>query len=893
MNPEAERIKSLKREDVSEGVEPWIKWGPYVSERGWGTVREDYSANGDAWNYFPHDVARRRAYRRAEDGIAGISDRYQILLFAPAFWNGNDPILKERLFGLNSSEGNHGEDVKEYYYYLDATPTHSYLKYLYKYPQKAYPYSKLVYENRMRGKSDREYELIDTGIFNEDQYFDIFIEYGKEDPDDLCIQIEAINRGRDPAPLHILPQLWFRNQWAWGENRLKEPTIEVLPTEDKNSLCLVADDQNLVPPKKLIFDYHLHATYLYGSPHGTPLFTNNDSNREILWNIPNETPYVKDAFHRYLIQKETKAVNPQRKGTKAAIHYFFPSIAPGKSAIVQLRLTNKKKDNPLEDVKEIIEKRKKEADLFYEDIHPANATEEEKAIQRQALAGMIWNKQIYIYDVPNWLKGDNPNSPPPESRFSIRNFHWRHISSYRIFSMPDKWEYPWFAAWDLSFHTVAWSLIDLDFAKDQLWLLLFDQFQHPNGAIPAYEWEFSDVNPPVQAWAALKIFEYEKKKFGREDYSFLEKCFHKLILNFAWWVNRVDTFGNNIFEGGFLGMDNIAISDRSMKLPPGFLLDQADGVGWISLLCLNLMRIALNLAKKNPIYEGLAIKFFQHFVFIAAAMRKGEVRNYDMWNEKDAFFYSHLRYPDGHAEMRTVRSLVGIIPFFACDIWQEEELKQFPNFYKSFKWFLDKRPDLIEKCVHFLPHKDHTHYLLGLLNPKEIQRYLKYIWDPKEFRSEYGLRSLSKFHEMNLGQMHEDFIKYEPGEAIVIIKGGNSNWRGPIWFPINYFLIDTLSRLGKEFKDKIKVEVEGEPPVTLSQMAASFANRLLNLFKEDSKGNRPCFGDNKKFQNDPHFKDYFLFYEHFHGDNGRGLGASHQNGWTGLIANLIDELGAY
>ncbi len=887
MDPEADRLKTLPREDSSQMSDSWIKWGPYVADRGWGTVREDYSADGDAWNYFTHDDARSRAFRRSEDGIAGISDRYQILLFAPAFWNGADPIIKERLFGLNSQEGNHGEDVKEYYYYLDATPTHSYLKCLYKYPQKAYPYAQLLQENRLRGKSDREFELIDTGIFDEDRYFDIFIEYGKGDPEDLCIQIEAINRGPDPAPLHILPQLWFRNQWAWGETRLKEPTIKI---ESENPLCLVADDKNLPSPKLLMFDYRLNNTYLYASPEGTPLFTNNDSNKKLLWKEPNDTPYVKDAFHRYLIQKETKAINPQRNGTKAAIHYFFPSIAPGKSAIVQLRLTNQKKDKPLNDVKKIIDERKREADLFYKNIYPAKATEEEKSIQRQALAGMIWNKQIYLFDVPLWLNGDNPKFPPPDSHHWIRNYHWRHIQSYRVFSMPDKWEYPWFAAWDLSFHALAFSLIDLDFAKEQLWLLLFDQFQHPNGAIPAYEWEFSDINPPVQAWALLKIFEYEKKKFGREDIHFLKKCFHKLILNFAWWVNKVDANGNNVFEGGFLGMDNIDISDRSMKLPPGFLLDQADGVGWISLFCLNLTRISLYLAKDDKIFEGLAIKFFQHFIYVAAAMRKGSVRTYDMWNDEDAFFYSYVRHPNGHVETRPIRSLVGIIPFFACDVWKDEELKKFPDFYRSFQWMLQKRSDLTSKCIHSVSNESGDYYLFGLLNPQEIQRFLKYIWDPNEFRSEFGLRSLSKYHENNPGRIHGSYLKYEPGEAVVIIKGGNSNWRGPIWFPINYFLIDTLSRLGKVFKDQIKIEVPGEPKVTLSQMADSFANRLLNLFKKDSNGNRPCNGDTEKFQKDPHFKDYLLFYEHFHGDNGRGLGASHQNGWTGLIANLIDEL---
>ncbi len=885
-NPEAERIKSFKRDDIAQQIEPWDKWGPYVSERGWGTVREDYSADGDAWNYFVHDHARMRTYRRAEDAIAGISDRYQILLFAPVFWNGADPILKERLFGLNPYEGNHGEDVKELYYHLDATPTHSYLKYLYKYPQSPFPYSQLVEENQKRGKNESEFELIDTGVFDKNRYFDIFIEYAKGDIDDICIKIEAINRGPDPAPLYILPQLWFRNTWTWKEEEKQSKFISV---ESEDPICLVTANQSFSVPKYLLFDYLLDPMYLYAPSQGTPLFTDNNSNQEVLWDVPNETAYVRDAFHRYLIQKEKDAINPDQTGTKAAIKYYFPSIKPNEKAVLHLRLTNRKMDHALRDVEKIIQERKKEADLYYASIHPPQASEEEKKIQRQALAGMIWNKQIYIFNVASWLKGDS-NSLPPESHQWIRNIHWRHITSYRIFSMPDKWEYPWFAAWDLAFHAISFSLIDLDFAKHQLWLLLFDQFQHPNGSIPAYEWEFSDVNPPVQAWAALKIFDQEKKKTGVEDFSFLEKCFHRLILNFAWWINRVDAFGNNVFEGGFLGMDNVAVTDRSVKLPPGFLLDQADGAGWVSLFCLNLTRMALRLAKNNPIYESLAIKFFQHFVYVSAAMRKGDVRHYDLWDEQDAFFYSFLRFPDGHVEEHPVRSLVGIIPFFACDTWDDDEIRQFPNFYKAFNWMVEKRVDITSKCVHVIQSEGKIRYVFGLLNPDQIARFLKYIWDPNEFRSEYGLRSLSKYHEDNPAQMHGFSLHYEPGEAVVVIKGGNSNWRGPIWFPLNYFLIETLSRLGKVYKNNIKVKVSGEAPVTLTEMAHSFTQRLLNLFKKTPQGTRPYLGDIEKFQKDPHFRDHLLFYEHFHGDTGRGLGASHQTGWTGLIANLIDEM---
>lgn len=884
-NPEAERIRE---KSADSPVPAWEKWGPFVAERGWGTVREDYSADGDAWNYFPHDHARMRTYRRVEDGIAGISDRYQILLFAPAFWNGQDPILKERLFGLNAWEGNHGEDVKELYYYLDATPTHSYLKYLYKYPQAEFPYVQLVEENARRGPSQREYEIIDTGIFDQDRYFDIFIEYAKADPEDLCIRIEAINRGPDPAPLTLLPQLWFRNEWSWGPERKPEPRISL--EKHPSAVCLVADDGLLSSPRYLIFDYHLGPRYLYGSLEGKPLFTNNETNRKALWNIPNETPYVKDAFHRYLIQKGAEAINPKMKGTKAALLYQFPSIPPGKSEVLYFRLTNHPMQHPLDNVEEVIRKRKREADLFYEAQYPPNASAEEKMIQRQALAGMVWNKHTYIFDVGSWLQGDNPKHPPPESRKFIRNNHWRHVLSMRLFSLPDKWEYPWFAAWDLTFQAVALSLIDIEFAKNQIWLLLFDQFQHPNGAIPAYEWEFSEANPPVQAWAVLKIFEFEKKNFGREDYGFLEKCFHKLLLNFSWWINKVDSLGNNVFEGGFLGMDNISFIDRSKKLPPGYMIDQADGAGWISLLCLNLMRIALTLAKKNPIYEALGTKFFQHFIYVTAAMRKGYWRHYDMWNEEDGFFYSFLRHPDGSVDEVPIRSLDGIIPFFACDVWDEEELKSFPEFYYSYQWMLQKRSHLTGICIQKIPHATGSKHLFGLLAPQELSRFLTYIWNPAEFRSEYGLRSLSKFHEKNPARLYEFELFYEPGETREKIKGGNSNWRGPIWFPINFLLIDTLARLGKVFQNGIQIQIGKEPKINLEEMSKAFAEKLLNLFKRDAQGHRPMYGDVKKFQEDPHFRDHLLFYEHFHGDTGRGLGACHQTGWTGLIANLIHEL---
>jgi len=775
-------------------------WGPYVAERAWGSVREDYSENGDAWNYFTHDHARKRAYRWGDDGIAGICDRYQILIFSPAFWNGKDPILKERLFGLNSDEGNHGEDVKELYYYLDASPTANYLKYLYKYPQEAFPYDRLVEENRRRGPKDREFELVDTGAFDQNKYFDIFVEYAKADPEDICIRIEAVNRGPKPAALHLLPQLWFRNQWAWGEKRGPEPRIQV------EEGLLVADGQVLPSPRPLLHEYNIGKRFLSATPGYEALFTNNDSNAQDLWNTPNATPYVKDAFHRYLIHGDKQAANPKKTGTKAALHYFFPAVE--KSVIIYLRLAPKA--SSIQEVDAIIAKRKAEADQFYEGIHPKRATDEEKAIQRASFAGMIWNQQIYNFCVNEWLNGDNLKAPPPPGHKMVRNCHWRHLLSMQIFSMPDKWEYPWFAAWDLTFHSLTLALIDLPHAKEQFSMLFRDQFQHPSGAFPAYEWEFSDVNPPVQAWAALKLFEMD------QDYEYLEMCFHRLLINFAWWINKVDELGNNIFEGGFLGMDNIGFSDRSQKPPPGFLLDQADGSGWMSLLCLNLMRIALTLSKKDPNYQGLACKFLWHFIYITAAMRKGYWRNYDMWCEEDGFFYSYFRHPDGTAERFDARSLVGIIPFFACDVWDEEELRQFPLFWEQYEQLIYKKPHLADKCIQKVSE---TKHVFGLLSKEELEKFLKNIWSPDEFRSPYGLRSLSKVHEKHPAVMHGMTLSYEPGEALEKIKGGNSNWRGPIWFPINYLLIETLLNLSDAFKDTIQIKVGSEEPATLHDMA--------------------------------------------------------------------------
>ena len=868
-------------------VPPHEKWGPYVGERGWGLVREDYSADGDAWRYFPHDHARSRAYRRAEDGIAGVSDRFQVLLFAPCFWNGKDPILKERLFGLDSHEGNHGEDVKEVYYYLDAHPDHRYLKYLYKYPQNAFPYDLLVSENQKRTAKDREFELVDTKIFDDDAYFDIFIEYAKVDDEDLCIRIEAINRGKNSAPLYILPQLWFRNQWSWDVEKKAEPIIKMGKVEN-GCVFIEADDSALESPHYLLFDYHLGKRYLYAQEAAEALFTNNETNFERLFEKPNLSPFVKDGIERHLIDG-LNTVNPDKKGTKAAFKHFFPEILPGKSVVVKLRFSPKPLQDPFKDFDDLIDQRRKQTDEFYQKIQPFKASQEEKKIQRQAFSGLIWSKQFYFYDVGSWIEGDKKNPAPVEHK-TIRNYHWRHVVSLRVFSMPDKWEYPWFAAWDLTFHALSFLPIDIEFAKYQLWLLFFDQFQHPNGAIPAYEWEFSDVNPPVQAWAALQVYNYEKKKTGIGDFVFLEKCFHKMLLNFAWWVNKIDHDGNNVFEGGFLGMDNISILDRSEKLGPGTVLDQADGAGWISMLCLNLTRIALILAKKNPTYEGLGIKFFHHFIYVTAAMRKGYWRKYDLWDDVDGFFYSYLHKADGSFTKIPVRSLVGVIPFFATDVWDESELKEYKEFYPAFKWLLLKKPHLTDVCVQRKETSDGVKLVFSVLKISEMEKFLKNIFNPDEFFSPFGLRSLSKFHKEHPVSINGFSITYEPGESEEKIKGGNSNWRGPIWFPVNYLLIDTLNRLDTAFNHSLLFEDVAKNRYSLGEMAERVSKSLINLFCKDALNRRPFLGDCEKFQKDPLFSENFFFYEHFDGDTGRGLGAMHQTGWTALVAKLIEEI---
>ncbi|HZS97372.1 MAG TPA: glucosidase [Terriglobales bacterium] len=877
-------------ESYSGFISPWRKWGPYVSERSWGSVREDYSPDGCAWEFLTHDMARSKAYRWGEDGIAGICDRYQLLVFALALWNGKDPILKERMFGLTGNEGNHGEDVKEYWFYLDNTPTHSYQKVLYKYPQREFPYAQLLEENRRRwGQVGApEFELLDTGIFDDDRYFDVFVEYAKADSEDICIRIEAFNRGSKAAPLHLIPHLWFRNTWAWTNPPGSEPII-TLETSGRSSVVLVADDFNGSQLHNLQFPYSLGQRYLYAPAGGDALFTDNESNAVKLYGCAsNRKPFVKDAFHRHIIQRED-CVNPQRRGTKACVRFEYQVPAKG-SVVLRLRLSPKKMDDALADVDRIVATRKAEADEFYEVVHPPRATNDEKLIQRQALAGMLWSKQIYLWDVNLWLEGDDPNAPPPESRKRMRNIHWRHLNSMRVLSMPDKWEFPWFAAWDLAFQCITLALVDPEFAKENLWILLFEQFQHPNGQIPAYEWEFSDMNPPVHAWACWRVYQLEKQRTGKGDHAFLEKCLHKLLMNFAWWVNRVDSAGNNVFEGGFLGLDNIAVVDRGEKFPNGAILEQSDATGWMGFFCLYLMRIALELAGENPVYEGVATKFFEHFVYIGAAMKKMGGRNYQLWDETDGFFYDVLRFPNGEFHKFRLRSLVGLIPLYAVEVLEHEELQSHPNFLRDVEWFIKNRPDLVGDACYGIGTGDRR-YVLSIADPTQFKRLLQRIWDPDEFLSPHGIRSLSQHHRQHPFQFGDRSLGYEPGEAEVKLKGGNSNWRGPVWFPTSYLLIHSFVRFDQALGPDSSVTTRGSQgrPITPTAMAGEAADRMISIFRRDGNGRRACFGRYDKFQSDPHWRDCLLFNEYYHGDSGMGLGASHQTGWSGLVANLIDE----
>jgi len=855
---------------------PWKKWGPYLSERQWGTVREDYSADGNAWSYFSHDQSRSRAYHWGEDGLAGVSDDKQLLCFALALWNGRDPILKERLFGLTNSEGNHGEDVKEYYFYVDSTPTHSYMKYLYKYPRREYPYGDLVETNQKRSREEMEYELLDTGIFDDDRYFDVFVEYAKASPEDLLVKITVHNRGPEAATIHVLPQLWFRNTWSWGES---EPKGNVRKT----------GDGTMQASHPVLGEFTLQCE---GA--SELLFTENESNAQRLWAKPNPTAYVKDAFHEYVIHGRKEVVNPAQTGSKAAAHYAL-AVAAGGSRVVRLRLAPKVQGGGFADFDEVVAARVGDADEFYDRITPSNLSEDERRVHRQALAGMLWSKQYYYFDVDKWLEEHDAHPLMGSGKGSARNTEWYHMLNRDVISMPDKWEYPWYAAWDLAFHTIALSVVDFDFAKEQLLLMLRDLYAHPNGQIPAYEWNFSDVNPPVHAWATLFLFGIEKE-LGRADLRFLERSFQGLMLNFNWWVNRKDPEGRNVFAGGFLGLDNIGVFDRSAPLPTGGHLDQADGTAWMAFYCLCMLEIALILTDYDPIYEEVSFRFLEHWAWITYAMDRIGENHDEMWDTEDGFFYDLLHFPNGDAMRLKIRSMVGLLPLCAATVFEEGSMLRHPRVVELIQLFRKRHPEVIRQIA---PEKDsYVGYaqrrLATVCNKEKLTRILKYMLDENEFLSPYGLRSLSKHHRdhpFNFQFGGQDYkVEYLPAESNTGMFGGNSNWRGPVWMPVNALIIRGLLNMYPFYGDDFKVECPtgSGKYMTLFEVAREIGRRTASIFLRDENGRRPVYGGTKKFQDDPHWRDYILFYEYFHGDNGAGLGASHQTGWTGLIARSLD-----
>jgi hypothetical protein len=889
----------------------WKRWGPYLSERQWGTVREDYSPGGTAWEYFPHDHARSRAYRWGEDGIGGISDRHQLMCFGLALWNGRDAILKERLFGLTGNEGNHGEDVKEYYFYLDSTPTHSYMRMLYKYPQVEFPYSQLVEENRLRGREQPEFELLDTDVFAESRYFDIYAEYAKCDVEDILIKITAVNRGPEAASLYLLPSLWFRNTWSWGKD-LRRPSARVAAGVPE-SVCVELQH----------WQYGKRWLICTGQPE--LLFTENETNNVRIFGGRNRTPYVKDAFHEYVIHGNKTAVNPQQTGTKMAAYYPV-RLGPGQSVTLKLRLTDIEPlagmDRELGLVGAITSPghaeraegvpgtndfgagfdglfalRKKEADEFYEARIPKELSNDAKGVMRQSFAGMLWSKQFYHYDVHTWLEGDPAEPVPPKERWEGRNKDWMHLYNDDILSMPDKWEYPWYAAWDLAFHCIPLALVDPDFVKDQLILLLREWYMHPNGQLPAYEWAFGDVNPPVHAWAAWRVYKIERRVRGVADRAFLEKVFHKLLLNFTWWVNRKDPEGMNIFQGGFLGLDNIGVFDRSAPLPTGGHLEQSDGTSWMGMYCLNMLAIALELAKEDPAYEDVASKFFEHFVHIAHAMNDIGMGGRSLWDDEDGFYYDVLQLPNGEEHFIKVRSMVGLIPLFAVETLEPEIVDRLPGFKRRMQWFMDNHPDFPEHIEMTQRSAKGVRRLLSLVNRRQLKRVLGRMLDESEFLSPYGVRALSRYHLDHPYEVHVNGqvnrVDYEPAESSSGLFGGNSNWRGPIWFPLNYLLVESLQKFhhyyGEDFK--ITCPTHSGKEADLWEVSSEISRRLVRIFVRGKDGRRPVAGAIECFQNDPYWKDLVLFHEYFHGDNGAGIGASHQTGWTGLVAKLLEQSG--
>jgi hypothetical protein len=887
---EQEKRAGAERKRLAEDAERkanWKRWGPYLSERQWGTVREDYSPDGEAWTYFPHDHARSRAYRWGEDGLLGFTDRECRLCFAIGLWNGKDPILKERLFGLSNPEGNHGEDCKELYYYLDSTPTYSYCKALYKYPQAEFPYAQLRDESRRRGFGDPEFEILDTGVFDENRYFDVMVEYAKAGPDDVLIRVTITNRGPDAADLHVLPTLWFRNTWIWGcehEGCTLKPRIA-----KRASNTIEAEHETLGV-------FRLSASN--GPDEGAPdfLFTGNESNSKLLWGVVGYTPYVKDAFHEAVVRDRREAVNPKQVGTKAAAHYRL-NLSPGATETLRLRLNaaSGKESNAFgQGFDRVFKERIQEADDFYSVLLPESVGEEERRVQRQAYAGLLWSKQFYHYSVHDWLHGDRDIMAPPDSRREVRNAAWTHLFNRDLISMPDKWEYPWYAAWDLAFHMIPFAKLDPGFAKEQLVLMLREWYMHPNGQMPAYEWEFSDVNPPVHAWACWRVYKMTGRT-GKRDIAFLARTFHKLLINFTWWVNRKDPHGKNVFSGGFLGLDNIGVFDRSKALPSGGHLEQADGTAWMAFYCSTMLAMALELAMHDRSYADVASKFFEHFVAIADAINR--FGGSGLWNEEDGFYYDQLHANGTYTPLK-VRSMVGLVPLLAVDVLHHEQIAALPGFKKRMDWFLTHRKDLAKRISWMTDcPRGSNHQLLAIPTREQLERVLRYVFDEGEFLSPFGLRSLSKHHEQNpytlrLGN-DEYGVRYLPGESDSGLFGGNSNWRGPIWMPLNYLLIEALERYHHFFGDSLTVELPtgSGRHVNLKEAADELAGRLVRIFLPNREGQRPCHGGERKYANDPHFKNLVLFNEYFHGDTGRGLGASHQTGWTALVAKIVEDLG--
>ena len=889
---EEQRLEQSRQRSVH-----WKRWGPYLSERQWGTVREDYSPGGSAWDYLPHDHARFRAYRWGEDGLAGICDRHQLICLALALWNGRDPILKERLFGLTGSEGNHGEDVKEYYFYLDSTPTHSYMKFLYKYPQSEFPYARLVEENRHRSRNECEFELMDTGVFDGDHYFDVFVEYAKASPEDILVRISACNRGPETAELHLMPTVWFRNTWAWKDGTERPLLTNATKGE---SAAVIEASQARYGKRWLICE---------GAPE--LLFTENETNNKRLFGVDNRSRYVKDGINDYVVHGSRDAVNPAGTGTKAAALYR-KQIEPGDDATIRLRFTDKeptvlRRSAPTivlsgaqpfgKAFNEIFSKRVAEADEFYAGRAGQASDPDAAVVQRQAFAGLLWSKQFYHYDVNAWIEGDPSGPAPPKERKRGRNHEWNHLYNEDVISMPDKWEYPWYASWDLAFHCVTLALIDPDFAKEQLLLFLREWYMHPNGQLPAYEWALGDVNPPVHAWAAWRVYKIERRIRGHADRAFLARIFQKLMLNFTWWINRKDAEGMNVFQGGFLGLDNIGVFDRSAPLPTGGHIEQSDGTSWMGMYCLNMLAIALELAKEDGTYEDVASKFFEHFVYIADAMNNRGGHGIDLWDQEDGFYYDVLHLPDGSHYKLKVRSMVGLIPLFAVETLEPEIVDALPAFKKRMLWFIENRPQFRDNVTVAPNRGGNARRLLSIVNAERLPRVLRFLLDENEFLSSFGIRALSRFHRDHPYILEVDGsnyrVDYQPAESNSGLFGGNSNWRGPIWFPLNYLLIESLQKFDHFFANNIKVDCPfgSGRTVNLREVGADISRRLIRIFLRDESGRRPVYGGLDKFQRDPHWRNLIQFHEYFHGDNGAGIGASHQTGWTSLVAKLIEQSG--